>query len=220
MIQLVCAYAIACQQDIHILFLGNSHTVVNDLTGMVKSLLESDGSGRHVKVKVESAALLNDFANRPEVRDEITNGKWDDIVLQGASMSSSHQYVYSQAGGIEIARLAVASGARTLLFAEWPRRGWNETDYILAIYDGIAKASGATVVPIPRCWDVALQYQRNPDLWNADGNHSSPDGAYLAACGFYYWMTASKSAPTYVPSFLSVKAATQLRSYAQIAMRR
>lgn len=214
MLSLVCAAVLVTPQDLRILFLGNSHTASNDLTGMVRSFLATDGSGRKVTIRVETSALLNDFAERPDVLQQIKTGKWTTIVLQGAAMSSSHKYVYSQAGGIAVAKLAVASGASTRLFAEWPRQGWDETGYILGIYGQIAAASGATIIPVPRCWDVALSLQPGLSLWASDGNHSSPIGAYLAACGLYYGIAGPRGRPVFVPSYLTPKSAETLRSYA------
>jgi hypothetical protein len=218
MLPIVCAIALSQSPPMSILFLGNSHTTSNDFTGMVKSLLESDGSGRRVSLLVRSAGFLEDFSRSPEVRREVASRKWKYIVLQGAKQSSSHKYVYSQAGCIEIAKVAVQSGSRTLLFAEWPRRGWDETNYILGIYGEIAKASGATIAPLCRCWDVALKKQPKLDLWLGDGNHASPSGSYLAACGLYFQIAGGAGKPTWGPNFLSPAEAASFRAYARAAI--
>ncbi len=214
-LSLIPFVVLSSPKEFRVLFLGNSHTAANNLTQLVKSLSDSDGSGRIVTVKVEFAPLLNDFANIPKVREEIRTGAWSAIVLQGAAMSSSHQYSYSQERGISVAKLAISSGSPTYLFAEWPRRGWDETGYILGIYSKIAKASGATIIPVPRCWDVALRHDSKLDLWSPDGNHSSPTGAYLAACGIYYGLFGTKGNPTYTPTYLTAATAKTLRSWAR-----
>jgi hypothetical protein len=218
MLPILCAITLSQTPPLTILFLGNSHTVSNDFTGMVKSLLESDGSGRRVSFRLMTAAFLEDFPRIPDARREASSGKWKYIVLQGAKQSSSHNYVYSQAGCIEIAKVAAASGSKTLLFAEWPRRGWDETDYILGIYGEIAKASGATIAPLCRCWDVALKKQPKLDLWLGDGNHASAQGSYLAACGLYFQIAGAGGKPTWGPSFLSAADAATFRGYARAAI--
>src|SRR5262249_47625850 len=132
--------------EIRILFLGNSHTAYHDVPGMTQRLLESSGAG-HVTVRMEAGATLDEVARRKDVQKLIREGKWTWVVMQGANLSSSHNYVYSQTDGIAAAKLAASSGAQALYFSEWPRQGWNETDYILGIYSEMAKASRAQVVP-------------------------------------------------------------------------
>ena len=74
------------------------------------------------------------------------------------------------------------------------------------------------MAPIARCWGVALKADPRLDLWAPDGNHSSRTGAFLAACGFYYWIAGASRTPTYVPPYLTKQAAARLRSYARQAM--
>lgn len=164
---------------IQILFLGNSHTWSHVVHELVRQ--ELGYRGRPATVKALSGGFLNDMAERAPTRAEVKDPRWDFVVLQGAKMSSSHRYVYSQRGPIELAQLAQGAGATPLLFAEWPRRNWNETAYILGIYNDISAATGARVVPVCRAWDYVLGKGLKVDLWAPDGNHSSEAGAVLAA---------------------------------------
>lgn len=202
-------------EEMKILFVGNSHTTSNDLTGMVRRLLESDGSGRTAKVSMWGVAFLGDAAGQPETLASFRSGQWTHIVLQGTKMSSSHKYQYEQETSLKVCQTAVASGARTLLFPEWPRRGWDETDWILGHYWKLAKASGAKLVPIPKCWDLALGREPKLDLWSPDGNHTNIPGAYMAACAFYYFMAGTKSDPSWRPDSIDLATATRLRRYAK-----
>jgi hypothetical protein len=191
-----------------LLFLGNSHTQGNNLAQMVKGLLESDGSKRTVEVQVISGAMLNDIAKNPEAMKTVKEPKWDAVILQGASLSSSHKYNYSQAGGIELATQAKKAGNRPILFAEWPRKGWNETDYILGIYKKISSASGAEIAPVCRVWDAVLKKQAKLDLWQSDGNHAKAPGSYIAAVTIYRKLLGEKAkSPTWVPGGVDPKLA-------------
>jgi len=173
--------AVAAQADtIKVLFLGNSHTSSNSLTNQVRSLLAKPG--RTIQVKAMYGGLLQDIAQNPSVRTEIQRGKYNVVVLQGAGLSQSHQYVYPNDGAIALAKLAKQYGARPLLFAEWSRRGIQETNYILGVYATIARPSRADTIPVCRAFDSALRQHGNLALWSGDGNHSSPLGAYLASC--------------------------------------
>lgn len=174
-----------------VLMIGNSHTGVNDLPLMVRTILNTDSKWGPVTMVVRSGAFLEDIAARPEVRREVVEGKWDVIVLQAAKVSSSHKYRYSQAGGIELVKAAKASGARTLLFAEWPRKGVKETDFILNVYREIADAAKVEIVPVGKAWDAYLAKRPSGALWAADGNHASPMGSMLAAYSIACWIRKS-----------------------------
>lgn len=214
------AFACLAPRPLNILFLGNSHTGSNDIPTLVKSLLESDGTGRRVQTKTMLGGLLRDLANRNDVAQEIRSGRWDVVVLQGAEISSSHRYTYPQDGPIALAKLAKQAKARALLFAEWPRKGWDESEYILDVYRKIAHASGAEIVHVCRSWDVALKTRPNLDLWLSDGNHSTLTGGYMAASAFYYFLSEDpKADASWRPAALDASLAKFLRESAKKAIR-
>ncbi len=163
-----------------ILFVGNSHTSTHDIPRTVRELLDSDPA-RQTTVELMSAGFLRIAANDVAITDAIGSGDWDIVVLQGQEISQSHSIAYSQEEAVALAELAIESGARALLFSEWPRKGIDETEYIEKIYDEIAEASGAEVVPVGRTWDLYLADLPDNNLWASDGNHSNSDGAFLAA---------------------------------------
>jgi len=205
---------------LNILFLGNSHTANNDIPGLVKALLQSDGSGRRVQTQIVPCGLLKDLANRTDVAREIRSGRWDVVVLQGAEVSSSHKYTYPQDGPIALAKMAKQAKVRTLLFVEWSRKGWDESEFTLGVYRKIAHASGAEIVPVCYSWDVALKARPKLDLWLPDGNHSSPTGGYLAASAFYYFLTEDpKAEPAWRPPDMDPALARFLRESARKAIR-
>ena len=162
---------------------------------MVQSLFPSGT----LKADHRSGAFLNDIAKNPEVLKTVKEGKYNYVVLQGAMLSSSHKYKYSQEGAIQLAKLATASGAKVLLFAEWSRKGMDESGYILGIYREIAHQTKATIVPVCTSFDRALKVNKNLDLWAADGNHPSLQGSYLAALCFYRAL-GGKPIPTWTPA--------------------
>lgn len=185
--------------EIRVLLLGNSHTHSNDIPSTLNAMLKTDGSGRKVFVKSFYGAFLDDLAGRSDVVRSIKTEKWTFVVLQGAKLSSSHKYSYSQQPGIDLAILSQNYGAKPLLFAEWPRRGWSETNYILGIYGSISKETGAKILPIPNAWDAALAKNPGLPLYSPDGNHASPLGSYLASCVIYYRVAGTGRDPKYRP---------------------
>jgi len=164
-----------------ILFLGNSHTSFNDVPGMVKRILEADAKGARVAIEVRIGGNLESLAKDQGTSDRIAVGRFTHVVLQGAALSSSHKYRYSQEGAVRLAQRAKQSGSEALLFAEWSRKGWKETGYILGVYKEISKESQTKIVPVCSVFDSLLAKNPKLDLWQADGNHSSKAGSYVAS---------------------------------------
>ncbi len=188
-----------------ILFVGNSHTFVNNVPESVRQLLASDTSHRKANVRSVSVGLLE--TGGPDVETAIRSEKWDVVVLQGAQVSSSHKYRYSQAKAISFANLALSRKAKVLLCAEWPRRGWDESQYQLGVYREIqAGAKGSIIVPICEVWDASRAKLGGIDLWQADGNHANVKGSFLSACAIYRYLTGDlNDRPNWRPSGVSQK---------------
>ncbi|MEX2244504.1 MAG: hypothetical protein WD716_11735 [Fimbriimonadaceae bacterium] len=195
-------------QTYRILFLGNSHTASNDLPGMVSGLLRS--AGHTVETSFVFGGFLDDLEPRQDVRDTIDGGKLTHVVLQATKMSSSHRYEYTKEPGIALVNRAKKAGARPLLFAEWPRKGWDEVDYILGQYEAIRSKAGGEIVPVCRAWAEAVKKDPSLDLWAADGNHAKPLGTYLAACAIALTIGGNKAELTYVPRGVDPKLAPGL----------
>jgi hypothetical protein len=203
---LLACLLIAPVAPLKILFLGNSHTVVNNVPGMVAQLL---GGEKKVAFQVRTGGYLEDIASDATVMASAK--QCDVLVLQAAKISSSHKYHYSQSKGIALAKAAVSSGVRTFFYAEWPRKGWDETEFILNVYREMAKSSGASVVPVGRVWDKALKKNPALTLWSFDGNHAELAGSYLAACALATWISDGKTALDWMPVGLKPETTKTIR---------
>ncbi len=186
-----------------ILFVGNSHTQFGDVPGTVKKLLASDPGFVGVETSSFAVGLLNDWGGNRGLIAAIESGKFDIAVLQGAAISSSHQYTYSQANGIKLARKLGEGGTKVFFVSEWPRRGWDETEYIEAIYRKMASESNAKVIRVGRVWDGVRKRLNGIDLWQADGNHALPAGSYLSARTIASWLGGRQL--NYVPQGIGLK---------------
>ena len=181
---------------------------------MAKSLLESTGKFRVMTEMRLGAFLIDIWANKAN-QDLVKSGEWDFVVLQAAKLSNSHKYNYSHEGGTNLANLAMKSGAKVLLFAEWPRRGWDETRYILSEYGEIAaKAKGAKVLPIPQAWDRTRKAMPNLEMWQPDGNHAALAGSYLAACVIAKGIAGRSAQLRWVPKGIDSQIGGKLRTIA------
>ena len=221
LIALSAAATLAASQTLRILFIGNSHTEFNDLPAMVASMLQSDGSGRRVETQRFFEGFLNDAVSDPAACKAASDPKWDVVVLQGAMASSSHKYKYDNTNCAMIGRMARRVGSRVLYFVEWPRRNWDESEFQMNVYRPIRNAvPGSELVPVCYAWDAILKKSPNLDLWNADGNHASPLGTYLAANVFYYYLAGPSRNPTWKLAGVDARLNESLHAAARAAIAR
>ncbi|HXH61364.1 MAG TPA: hypothetical protein VNI20_08395 [Fimbriimonadaceae bacterium] len=215
---LVASMLMAKPAEYKILFIGNSLTANNNVPAMVKSLLAS--AGNKVETSQQGAAHLDDAARNSAALNRIKNGGWTHVVLQGAMISTSHKYEYSQQPGIDLAKAVTSAGAKLVLFAEWPRRGIDESDYIYKHYQMIQKGAGAGVIsPVCYAWDANAPLHQTTALWTADGNHATPIGSFIAACALAYTIGGPDSKFAYVPPGLSQDVAKGVMEKARSAVK-
>jgi hypothetical protein len=176
--------------DISLLFMGNSHTSANNLTTMVADMVRAGKPGRTV-MSVEAPGFmfleerLRDAASVALLRRQ----NWSFVILQAQKYSTSGQFSYSTAEAMELVRISREQRAVPVMFPEWSRRDIDETARIYDLHASIAQAAPACVAPIGQAWDLALARHPTLLLHAADGNHSAPAGAFLAALMLYATIT-------------------------------
>ena len=195
--------AMASTGTLKILFLGNSHTSVNNVPELVRRLAQTSTKPIDIRYELLGGGHLEDSAKSQEVFDKIKKGNFNYVVMQAAMVSMSHQNDYPQDGAIAIARAAVAAGAKVLMYPEWSRQGIEETEYTERVYRSVGETVKGKTAPVGRVWDEVLRHARL-DLWSPDGNHASLDGSFLAANVLYRWIVQDDNAVTsYFPDGVS-----------------
>lgn len=198
MVSLMLASFALRPDSVRIVFVGNSHTSMNNVPQMVADLAKSGKTPKKLGVRYHAVTDLESGAKNQTVLQDLKSGSYDYLILQGAMVSSSHKYRYAQDGAIAMATLGKKKKAKVYLYAEWPRRGWDETNYILGVYDEIAKPTGAKIIPVGKSWEAVLDRFPSAELWHADGNHALQAGSFIAAWCIYNKVTGRKDA-TWVP---------------------
>lgn len=168
----------------HILFLGNSHTQRHDVPATVAALLEAGRRPVHVEVATAPGLMhLDERATDEPTLELLRSRDWDVVVMQAQNYSLSGTTDYPNDGSVSLVRNVRKSGGLPVLYAEWPRRGIDETDIILEAYDAIARQEPACLPPVPETFDHAIAEDPELDrtLIDTDGNHATPAGAFLAA---------------------------------------
>ncbi len=178
--------------DITMLFMGNSHTSVNNVPGMVATMVRA---GRPGKTVAATEALtwmhLEERADDAASLALLQSQRWGYVILQAQNYSLSGQTDYPTTGAEKLVRMSRQAGALPVLFPEWPRVGIAETQIIYDKYVSIAMKEPACVPPIPQAFDLARARFPAITLHNADGNHSAPPGAFLASLVLYATITGA-----------------------------
>lgn len=183
---------------LHILFIGNSYTSVNDLPGTFAKLACSGGHQIETDIAAVGGWTLADHANSAQTIAKLNQQKWDMVILQEQSEFPTipydrAQYMYPAVRWL-VAKIRDL-GAQPYLLITWGHRDGlpdagipSYTDMqaqLDAGYMGIANELGVAVVPVGDAW-LQARKQSNPlDLWQDDGSHPNEQGTYLAASVFY-----------------------------------
>ena len=169
-----------------ILFLGNSHTQRHDVAGTVAAMLRAGRPRVHASVTVAPGLLHLDERATDEATQRLLQSRhWDVVVMQAQNYSLSGTTDYPNEGSVSLVRSVRESGGLPILFAEWPRRGIDETQIILDAYRAITLREPACLPPIPETFDHALAHDPRLRLRASDGNHSTAAGAFLASLILY-----------------------------------
>jgi hypothetical protein len=196
--------------SLRLLFIGNSFTQRNDLPGLLAALAAS----AEPPIAIESERVIVNGAslrlhwNGGTALARIEQGGWDAVVLQEQStLPIKNRKRYHE--NVRLFDEAIRrTGSPTMLYQTWARRHAPETQQdLIEASEAIAGELGATVVPVGRAWQQALERGGVPDLYDKDGSHPSPAGTYLAACTFCAALTGKNPAELPVPAGIRLTAA-------------
>jgi hypothetical protein len=196
--------------DVPLLFMGNSHSSLNNLQGMVEAVVGAARSGETVEaIEAPGWMFLDERYRDTPSRALLRHQDWSFVVLQAQKYSTTGCCVYSTEEAEALIRMAREQNAVPILFPEWPRAGVDETMTIYDLHVSIAQQEPACVAPVGQAWDLSLE--RHPDLvlHASDGNHSNPAGAFLAALILSATMTGASPLDAPVLDGFGVSAETQ-----------
>ncbi len=207
---------------VRLLFLGNSHTARHDVPATVAALWRaSEPAAEVVSVRSPASMLTNDRERHQPSLALVGSQAWDAVVIQGQNYSASGRFDYPTTGAELFVRLAREQGAIPVLFAEWPRRGLEETERIVATYARVSASEPSCLPPVPEAFDLADERYPRLVLHADDGNHASAAGAFLASV--VLWASISGGDPEELPAIELVEVGPgvqgRLRSVAAVALR-
>ena len=181
------------EKRIHVLFVGNSFTYVNDLPRIVSAMSRADGGGGP-KVDCRMVAFpgfsLEDHWKKGDARRAIEEQPWDFVILQqGPSASEDGRHVLVEYAS-RFAPLIRKAGARVAFYMPWPASA-RKQDFpgVSASYRQAARVTQGLVLPAGEAWENASRRDSGLVLYGPDGLHPTNEGTYLAALVVYAGLT-------------------------------
>lgn len=172
---------------LHLLFVGNSLTYMNNLPGILEALADSAHQPLlETRMVAKPDYSLEDHWNDGEARTTIAAGGWNVVVLQQgpSSLESSRALLlqFAKAFADPIGK----ANARAALYQVWPTID-RATDFARAneSYRLAAVAVNGLLFPVGEAWLAASRRDPAVPLYAFDGLHPSVEGSYLAALVMY-----------------------------------
>jgi hypothetical protein len=188
-----------------VLFVGNSHTYVNDLPGLFRGLSYAGGFTVFVGSSAPGGYSLREHTFYRPTLDSIEIRQRDYVVLQEQSQIPSINWCRDSLmfpAARRLDSLITGRGSNTAFYMTW---GWRDggvqsygghsspdfrdyfemQDSVSASYRAIARELDAVLVPVGEAWRLARTINPQIDLWQSDACHATLKGTYLGACVFY-----------------------------------
>ncbi len=166
-----------------ILFIGNSHTFMNDMPSLVRDMVTEVTGERCETVMLAYGGRSLKWHMSEErfaVRYNILHGGFDYCVMQEvAHPMTDEQETYENVR--KIVSLCRKAGTVPVVFETWCEKAMPEHQAEMnRRYHLITEETGALLAPIGEAWEKARELT-GLDLYWRDGEHASPAGDYLTA---------------------------------------
>ncbi|MGW9686974.1 SGNH/GDSL hydrolase family protein [Flagellimonas sp. 2504JD1-5] len=172
----------ATDENIGILFIGNSLTYFNDLPILVKNRIEAQGKEVVVKmVAYPNYAIVDHWADG-EVQQLISSKAYDFVIIQqGPSSQSEGRQMLIESGKL-YSDLCKANNAKLCYFMVWPSiANYGTFDGVIKNHTDAAAMNNAILLPVGEVWKEYIDTTNNLDYYGPDGFHPSVKGSEVAA---------------------------------------
>ncbi len=186
-------------ENVKVLFIGNSFTYYSDVPALFEKIAESAGKTVRVESVTKGSWNLTKFADENDEYGSVVDEKlkaysdYSAVVLQEQSARPLNNYSAFLKGARDLKDKidSTQKNCRVYLYSTWgyaeeaEKRGMTVTqmeEKIFAAYQKVAKELGVEVSPAGRAFSAVFEAYPDINLYYTDGKHPSYAGAYLAAC--------------------------------------
>lgn len=187
-------------EELNVLFIGNSFTYYNDLPALFAEVANGAGSNVNADSVTVGAHNLISFADEndeygAQVAQKLAENQYDVIILQEQSTRPITGYNLFLQGATALKEKidSTQDDCRVYLYQTWgyPAAITGSGSYadiptmeaaLHAAYENCAFAIGATVAYVGEAFTYVYGHYADINLYNADNQHPSYEGSYLAAC--------------------------------------
>jgi hypothetical protein len=185
-----------------VLFIGDSTTSRNDIPGKFERLAELGGHEVVVESSTKDYTSLATHSRLPQTKLKLENEVWDIVILQeneaillnpesrqkfSIPMIEKYIDIVDDMGGIILLYSSIGFRQGLIDFEEFNYLDdyQSSQDAVDMAYFEIGNELNLPIAPVGEVWRLVYETEPAFDLWQLDGIHVSPEGAYLAACVFY-----------------------------------
>jgi hypothetical protein len=225
--------------ELHVLFIGNSHTFTNDLPSIMRDFACAMGTKIVSQQSTPGGVGFMEHSTNPDTLAAIKAAAWDIVIMQDQQQRPGYRLDEVERDHLPAAQILVdairANRKRTrpIFYMVWSRRGGDMDNcqyYPLlcsfegatqAIADGYrlyAERTESELAPVALAWAAIQADHKSPipgdQLWMADGSHPTLPGSYLAAAVLLRTMLRTQTADVEYDGGLDTPVATYLQHIA------
>jgi hypothetical protein len=198
------------QDEISVLFIGNSLTFSNDMPKMLQNISVANGKKIIVDTVVKRGMSIKYHSSQQKTFNRIKSRKWSYVVIQGFSTEFAQPKGIVDSTTIPYLRIIVDSirfynkCSKIILYETWGYKLGkteipNAVDYSQMqdlIKQQTVRAAdifSIGVCPVGEAWKKVQKSDQNMELYTADNYHPTKTGSYIAACTFYTTLFAESA---------------------------
>lgn len=169
-------------ENIGILFIGNSLTYFNDLPVLVRERIQAQGKEVTVRmVAYPNYAIVDHWADG-EVQQLISSQDYDYVIIQqGPSSQSDGRQMLIESGKL-YSEICEQNNAKLCYFMVWPSiNNYSTFDGVIKNYTDAAAMNNAILLPVGEVWKAYIDTTNNYEYYGPDGFHPSEKGSEVAA---------------------------------------
>jgi hypothetical protein len=200
-----------------VLFIGNSHTYMNDLPGILQALADSAGGEKLATMSLANANYaLIDHWNDGAARQEIEKRQWRYVVMQqGWTPAGVCQDTLRLATQLFSESIRRAGGTPAVLEVWAPASRPGQFAGTIESYRLAAQDVSGLLFPAAEAW-LEVQTRKPGYVLYGDDLHANVAGSYLAALVMYARIF-SKS-PVGLPAILRTRSGVTITLSAEVAL--